>query len=519
MIFNAVKDYEKYQFNLQVRIGETLNTITSNVAGYEKRDCYKLLSSFYHNSFPNKVLALYGLRRTGKTTLIFQSIRDLGYKKCAYIKARTTDNMSLLLKDLDELVKEGYQYIFIDEVTLLKDFIDTAATLSDIYSNLNIKIVLSGTDSLGFYFASLNELYDRVILVHTSYIPFREFVRLLNTQNIDDYIAYGGTLKRPNMNFDDEDYKNEELSFLNDESTRKYINTSIAKNIFHSLKNDTIGNRYNKLKDLYDENELVNVINRIINNYNHLFLVRIIDSIFKSNDLQAGKSLLLHGEDDIKDVLYNIDEKEVLKRMKEILEIKEKDERNIEITPLHLEQLKNYLYKLDLIDEIDVEYENGESEKRTIFTQPGMRFSLVEALIFSLTKDPYINSLSFDARNNVVIKLIENVKGIMLEDITLLETQRKFKDKLVFKYISFNDGEYDMVIYDKEKNECHLYEIKHSAATVFEHQTKYLRNEILLDKISKRYGHVASRNVLFRGLTEVINDINFINIEDYLAYL
>ena len=39
---------------------------------------------------------------------------------------------------------------FIDEVTLMPDFIDSAALFSDIYAAQGMKIVLSGTDSLGF---------------------------------------------------------------------------------------------------------------------------------------------------------------------------------------------------------------------------------------------------------------------------------------------------------------------------------------------------------------------------------
>ena len=65
--------------------------------------------------------------------------------------------MSTLTKDLDVLFKRGYKYVFIDEVTLMEDFIDTAAVLSDIYSQMGMKIVVSGTDSLGFAFADKDE--------------------------------------------------------------------------------------------------------------------------------------------------------------------------------------------------------------------------------------------------------------------------------------------------------------------------------------------------------------------------
>ena len=75
-------------------------------------------------------------------------IGELPLEKTAYIKAKTTDNMSILTKDLNKLHNSGYKYVFIDEITLLSDFINTAAVLSDIL--MGMKIVVSGTDSLGF---------------------------------------------------------------------------------------------------------------------------------------------------------------------------------------------------------------------------------------------------------------------------------------------------------------------------------------------------------------------------------
>ena len=62
--------------------------------------------------------------------------------------------------------------MFIDEITLMDDFINTAAVLSDVFSMMDMKIVVSGTDSLGFAMANRDELYDRSIMIHTSFIPF-----------------------------------------------------------------------------------------------------------------------------------------------------------------------------------------------------------------------------------------------------------------------------------------------------------------------------------------------------------
>ena len=83
---------------------------------YKKRDCYKSLKKYFDNDFIGKICILYGLRRTGKTTLILQMIQELSLKKTAYIKIDTKDNMVGLLKDIKLLNDLGYQNIFIDDL-------------------------------------------------------------------------------------------------------------------------------------------------------------------------------------------------------------------------------------------------------------------------------------------------------------------------------------------------------------------------------------------------------------------
>ena len=58
---------------------------------------------------------------------------------------------------------------------------------------------------------------------------------MLGIDSIDEYIRYGGTLRAGELDFDDEDIKVEDASFRDDESTRRYIDTAICKNILHSL--------------------------------------------------------------------------------------------------------------------------------------------------------------------------------------------------------------------------------------------------------------------------------------------
>lgn len=113
-------------------------------------------------------------------------------------------HLSDLNHDLKCLEDGGYRYVFIDEVTLLDDFIEGAALFSDIYAASGMKIVLSGTDSLGFIFTEDEELYDRCIMSHTTFIPYREFETVLGIAGIDNYIRYGGTMSRGGTYYNDD---------------------------------------------------------------------------------------------------------------------------------------------------------------------------------------------------------------------------------------------------------------------------------------------------------------------------
>ena len=44
------------------------------------------------------------------------------FKKSAFIQVKTSDDLSSLNKDIKYLEKQGYKYVFIDEVTLMEDF-------------------------------------------------------------------------------------------------------------------------------------------------------------------------------------------------------------------------------------------------------------------------------------------------------------------------------------------------------------------------------------------------------------
>ena len=339
-------------FKTNVITGSGLMAMTDGIKGWKKRDCFATLQKYLKSKATDRVCLVYGLRRTGKTTMLRQAVLEMTATQAAhtaYIKARGTDTMADINQDLTALAALGYKYILLDEVTLMRDFIDSAALFSDVYAAQGMKIVLSGTDSLGFWFALDQELYDRAITIHTTYIPFREHSRLLGINSIDEYIRYGGTLRAGELGFDDEDVNAEDASFRDDESTRRYIDTAICKNIQHSLSCCEAGGHFRHLQSLYEAGELTSAINRIIENMNHEFLVRVLTDDFKSHDLGSSAQILRDSRNASSrtDILDRVDREAVTKRLMELLDIRNKEDQTIGITPAHVAEIKEYIMALD----------------------------------------------------------------------------------------------------------------------------------------------------------------------------
>lgn len=515
--------------NSNITYGDALISFIEPARAFKSRNCIKRLHAYVNGPAVDKVCVVYGLRRTGKTTMLkheMLSFTKEQLSKTVYIKCRSTDTLSTINKDIKILQKQGYKYLFLDEVTLMEDFIDGAALFSDVYAACGMKIVLSGTDSLGFFFAQGEELYDRAVMIHTTFIPYEEHSRLLGITDIDEYIRYGGTLKAGELNFEDDEVNTEEASFRDDETARRYIDTAICKNIQHSLKCYKDGRYFRHLKELYDKDELTNAINRIIEDENHQFTMEVITRLFESKDLHSTAQMLRKARDEENrtDILDEIDKTQILKTLRKILDIKEKEEQEIGIDEVHTAEIKEYLKSLDLIEKLNIETLTGSSLEYTIFTQPGMRFCQAQALVYSLVKDEQINKLDKRIIKLITDKILEGVLGHMLEDIVIFETKRKLMPKKngnkfeVFQ-LRFANGEYDMVIYNTEDSTCQIYEIKHSSEIV-PRQYKHLVNEDFAADTEKKFGEITKRCVLYKGENHLEeNGVEYKNVEEYLCEL
>lgn len=483
---------QSVRFVTDVKTGEALLSWARQASGYERRESFGRIMKYLRFRPEDRVLILYGLRRTGKTTMLRQavlSMTDEERSRAAYVKAKVGETLADVNHDLKELKRRGFKFVLIDEVTLMEDFIDGAALFSDVYCGEGMKVVLSGTDSLGFWCSVREALYDRAYLIHTSFISYREHARLLKIEDIDEYLRYGGMLQAGELAFEDEDALADDASFRDDESTRRYIDTAICRNIQHSLKCFEGGAHFRDLRGLWRAGELTGAINRVIEDMNHEFVAEVLP-----------------------------------RNLMKILDIRNRESRNIAVTQVHADEIKEYLRALDLIAPCTVRSaERGAPDReRTVFTQPGMRFAQAQALVHALLSDGKFSARSRAEQDLVAQTILQDVAGRMLEDVVMYETQRRLKRNMravgmeAFK-LEFPDGEFDMVVWDREKETCRLYEIKH-AQERNSHQTRHLTDVRKLGQVARLYGRVEERTVLYRGEdVRLKNGIRYQNVNKYLC--
>ena len=508
---------EEVEFFSYVLRGKDLKEFAQPTVQWKKRECFTKIQDYVYGNSTDRVFILYGLRRTGKTTLIRQLIAEMPedmLAKTAFMQVNNTLNLARMNLDLKRLSDLGYRYLFIDEVTLMDDFIEGAALFSDVYATRGIKIVLSGTDSLGFIFSEDRELYDRCYMLHTTFVPYREFEGVLGVKGIDEYIRYGGTMSLGGV-----DYNQAGMTFATKESTSEYVDSAIAHNIQHSLKNYQYEGHFRHLAELYEAKELTNAINRVVEDMNHRFTIEVLTKNFRSSDLSLAAKNLLRDRNEPNDILYRVDTEQITEQLMQLLKIKNKPELKVELTDDHRYEIKEYLDLLDLTVDLDVVYLSklNKKEKHTAISQPGMRYSQAESLIKSLMNDDIFRNLPLTERNAVTQRILSDVRGRMLEDMVLLETKIAKPECEVFKLL-FDVGEFDMVVFNPETASCEIYEIKYSKEIVPQ-QTKHLLDEKKCMDTEFRYGTITGKYVLYRGESQMVDGVKYLNVEKYLKML
>lgn len=92
-----------------------------------------------------------------------------------------------------------------------------------------------------------------------------------------------------------------------------YMDSAIAHNIQHSLKNYQYSNHFRQLSELYEAKKLTSAINRIVEDMNHRFTLEVPTRDFCSSDYALSAKNLLQNREEQSDILYWVDQKGVTK--------------------------------------------------------------------------------------------------------------------------------------------------------------------------------------------------------------
>jgi predicted AAA+ superfamily ATPase len=467
----------------------------------------------YHGN----ILVLYGLRRTGKTTAMEQALLKLPKDvKCAFYELDDKDEIADVERTLVEERHNGVTVICFDEITKAEDFITNSASLPDIFAKMGMRIIVTGTDSLGFRFADYRELYGRSVRLNTTHISFAEHCRVLGTNDIDDYIQYGGLMR-----------EGADERFVYDyETARRYLDSAVAENICSSIKN----NYHSSCLDDLSVKELRCIIEKIVELYSGFFDRKTILKEIKNvsvnfpvnklpeigTDENVIEKLTIEKENITKDFLKKINADAVISHT---------------ITEEMAKEIRDCLFDMHVLSltmKITYSYEEGKEfwksrnkELEIYVVQPAIKyFHLQEGKRF-IEDEKYYAHLSPEEKNFMQKRLDEKIKGDMTEQIIVfdvdaaLPTERYSVLKPCFTINGKSAGEYDMLVFDKEKCCYWGFEIKHTT-NAFYKQEQHLQNDKITSFMNREYGKREHVCVLYRGKPFVSSTRTiYLNITDF----
>lgn len=482
--------------NIVIYTGDELLYEVNRVNKLNRRDQF---SELYNKTIGSpRITCLYGLRRTGKTVLLFQLAGELikHSKKVIYI----TINKPSSTKDLFELLdqnKHKYDYIIIDEIAYLSGLSIWASRL-EFYNSSGTKLIISGTQSYAINLAENSTLFDRIDIINTTYISYREYARLFKGATLQEYIQNGGVLEK---------------SFLSNR-VNSYITTSIVDNILDTIESI----QYTKSCPLtqfgLDRSTLSSVINQLIyNSINYKVINKYLK--FKDNNLQSALQLL-ESYIKINDITIQI----LIDYVAYNLRIGDLTNRSEYITNELIEYIVSILKQLDFI-----EYKNicNLTNKATFhleigFNQPGIRYNQSLKTLNGLYQ--YRSSLGLTNAEFSLLntKLIQDISGRILKEIITIQLIRKYGRNKVYQIKLQTGAEIDIAI--ETDNGIKLYEVKLSNKQI-DNQARWLVNKDLHKLIENiLVTRIISKNVIYTGktITKQINgfSINYINAEEFL---
>lgn len=236
----------------------------------------------YAYTKPRKIIIITGFRRTGKTYLVFDLIKNLSEKinkkEMFYVNFEDeriplkTEFLTSLIPSIKQLCENTIKFLFLDEIQNMPNW---SKWLRRIYDNENITIFVTGSSSKMSSREIPTELRGRFLEINLFPLSFKEFLvfknilidtrkanyteneKIILMRNLDEYLNLGGM---PEIVLATEEKKIEIIhSYYNTVIRRDIIerfkvkNEESLKSLLKLLLNSTsysISKMYNTLKSL-----------------------------------------------------------------------------------------------------------------------------------------------------------------------------------------------------------------------------------------------------------------------------
>jgi len=206
---------------------------------YKEREIYEKISKFL--PLP-QIIALTGLRRVGKTTLLFKIIQDeimngFNPKNIMYFsfdEFRETD-IREIIHEYERIMKkkigEGRHLLLLDEIQKLENWEEKIKRIYDAYSK-NVKIIISGSESLFIRKKSKETLAGRLFEFKIDPLSFKEFL-IFKNKYFDNIELYEREISMLFEEFITTHGFPELVEVKEKEIIRKYVEESIVEKVIY----------------------------------------------------------------------------------------------------------------------------------------------------------------------------------------------------------------------------------------------------------------------------------------------
>ncbi len=228
---------------------------------FKQRDVYKKIQKFM--PLP-QIIALTGLRRVGKTTLMLKIVEDYinkGWnpKNIIYFSFDEFRELDLrdIIKEYEEIMevdfKKGKNLLLLDELQKVPDWENQLKTIYDLYKG-KTKILISGSESLFIKRKSKETLAGRVFEFLVEQLSFQEFL-IFKDKNYKQISLYKGELSKLFNEFTLIQGFPELVGIHDKDIIKKYIKESIVEKVLYRDIPDLF-----KVKDIRILESLLNII-------------------------------------------------------------------------------------------------------------------------------------------------------------------------------------------------------------------------------------------------------------------